>query len=85
MSNKRSKVLDISHGTVNRLRKMLLYNLLVRHSENICFKCGEIIDSVEELSVEHKIPWLNNNVALFWDLNNIIISHLVCDTHALDK
>jgi len=43
------------------------------------------IDSVEELSIEHKIPWLNNSSELFWDLDNIAFSHLICNTRAADK
>ena len=46
---------------------------------SVCFKCGETIETPETLSIEHKIPWLDNSVELFWDMNNIAFSHLSCN------
>lgn len=53
--------------------------LLTKYSENNCFKCGLAIDSPAELSIEHKEPWEGRSVELFWDLDNIAFSHLVCN------
>lgn len=73
-------------GTANnKLRKNILFYLLVKYNENICFQCGELIDSVDQLSIEHKISWLDKDVRLFWDLDNIAFSHLSCNIIAANK
>jgi hypothetical protein len=72
--------LKMPFGTANgRLRKMILFNLLCRLNENVCFVCHKKIQSVDLLSIEHKIPWLGNDTKLFWDLENIAFSHLSCN------
>ncbi len=73
--------LGMPHGTAcNRLRKMILLDLLKRLRANICFKCGESIQVVEDLSIEHKQPWEGISAELFWSLENIAFSHLRCNT-----
>jgi hypothetical protein len=72
--------LGMSHGAaVGQLKKRILFNLLKRLKENFCFKCGECIDLVGDLSIEHKQPWENISADLFWDLDNIAFSHLGCN------
>lgn len=67
-------------GTANaRLRKLVLFDVLQRHGENVCCRCGERIESVEELSLEHKKPWLNVSPELLWDLDNVGFSHARCN------
>lgn len=66
----------------NRLRKALLFDALKRHEENICYRCGTEILAVEDLSVDHKKPWLHVSSALFWDIDNIAYSHLSCNSAA---
>jgi hypothetical protein len=84
--NKRQRAfeqLGMPRGTAqHRLRKLILFDVLQRHNENICYRCGEPITSVDELSVEHKQSWENVDVGLFWDLNNIAFSHLTCNCSA---
>ena len=65
----------------SRLRKLVLFNLLSRYGDNNCYRCKEIITSPDDLSMEHKIPWLDseNPVELFFDLDNIAFSHLSCN------
>ena len=54
----KSAFLGMPHGTANaRLRNMILFHLLQKHGENICFNCSEMIETVDELSIEHKQPW----------------------------
>ena len=80
--------LGIPHGTANgRLRKIVLFELLKRHNENICFQCGKFIENVEEFSVEHKVPWLDseNPTKLFFDIDNIAFSHLRCNIVAAKR
>jgi hypothetical protein len=80
MSNKKSQFLGIPHGTaVARLRKSILFSLVRRLNEDYCFRCSNKIDDVKDLSIEHKQPWENISVELFWDLDNIAFSHLKCN------
>jgi hypothetical protein len=73
--------LGMPPGTAaGRLRKIILFHLLCRLEENICFKCAKEIVTVDELSIEHKEPWEGRSAELFWDLNNIAFSHLRCNT-----
>ena len=80
-SNKnKDAFLGMPHGTAtNRLRKMIMFDLLKRLGEDFCYRCENIIENVDDLSVEHKKPWLWNDKKLFWDLDNIAFSHLKCN------
>lgn len=81
-NKKRATQLEQPFGTAcNRLRKSIMFNLLVRHNENVCHKCSKPIEKIEELSIEHKTPWLDskNPKELFFDLSNIAFSHLFCN------
>lgn len=79
-NQKKDATLGMPHGTANsRLRKNILFHLLKKHGENVCFKCGQVIDKVEDLSIEHKLPWEGRSAELFWDLSNIAFSHLRCN------
>src|SRR5579864_1616417 len=78
--------LGMPRGTAaNRLRKLVLFDLLIRHKENVCYRCKQQIQKAEELSIEHKRPWENVDVKLFWDLTNIAFSHLSCNCAAGKK
>jgi hypothetical protein len=82
-NDKKSKQLGMPHGTAYaRLRKQVLFRLLEKHNENVCFQCSKKIEKVEDLSLEHKIPWLDGSIELFWDLDNIAFSHLNCNIGA---
>lgn len=83
-ANKRkTDQLGMPHGTASsRLRKLILFDLLVRHKENICYHCGLPISTAEELSTEHKKPWQGQDTSLFWNLDNIGFSHLSCNVGA---
>ena len=77
---KQSQQLGMSYGTAaSRLRKLVLFDTLKRHDENVCFQCGLSIESAAELSIEHKQPWLDVSADLFWDMSNIAFSHLRCN------
>jgi hypothetical protein len=77
---RKSAFLGMPHGTAGkRLRKLLLFDLLRKHSENVCFKCAGEIESADELSIEHKLPWEGVSVEHFWSLDNIAFSHLRCN------
>lgn len=85
MSEKKSKQLELPFGTASsRLRKLIIFNLVKKVGENYCFQCSSEIETVDEFSIEHKIPWLDseNPKELFFSLDNIAFSHLKCNVNA---
>ena len=87
-NEKKAKQLGMAPGTAaNRLKKMLLFQLIQETKKDLCFQCGQLIEAVEELSIEHKTPYLNSDdpIGLFFDLNNIAFSHLSCNCSAGGK
>ena len=85
MSEKKNAQLGMNNSTAaHRLRKDIMFKLLAKLEENICYQCKKSIESANDLSVEHKIPWLDSEdpVKLFFDLDNIAFSHLSCNTAA---
>ena len=77
---RKSAFLGMPHGTaIGRLRKMILFHLLQKHDENVCFRCSRTIETADELSIEHKQPWEGISVELFWSLDNIAFSHRACN------
>jgi tRNA nucleotidyltransferase (CCA-adding enzyme) len=66
----------------NRLVKDILFSFAVRLGYK-CWHCGKDL-SREDFTVEHKVPWLDSAdpKALFFDLDNIHFSHLLCNTGA---
>lgn len=84
-NTKKTEQLGQSHGAaVHKLRKSIIFALLGMLNLNVCFQCNESINNIEDLSIEHKIPWLDSKdpQALFFDLNNIAFSHLSCNCRA---
>ena len=65
----------------NKLRKEVLFCLLKKHKENICYRCGCEIDDIKSLSIDHKTRWFNSDTPqkLFWDMGNILFSHRECN------
>lgn len=90
MSNnneKKSKLLGEGIGAATgKLRKAILWDLLVKLNLNICFQCGQPIETIQELSIEHKLPWqsADDPKVTFYDLTNIAFSHLKCNVDAAD-
>lgn len=73
-------MLGMPYGTAcHQLRQMILFSLAQRLGLTTCFVCERDIESVSDLSIEHKVPW-SSDVDLFWDLNNIAFSHRPCNT-----
>ncbi len=84
-NKKKSDQLGMPHGTASaKLRKTILFSLVVLLNMNVCYQCGKEIESEDELSIEHKVPWLDNDdpKATFFDLENIAFSHLRCNCAA---
>ena len=71
---RKSAFLGMPHGTAaNRLRKMILFHLLEKRGENICFNCAKRINTAAELSIEHKQPWEGVSLELYWSMDNIAL------------
>jgi hypothetical protein len=64
---------------VHKLRKMLLFAVIQRLGQDVCYRCGCKILLLDELSIDHKKPWRGVSADLFWDLENIAFSHLRCN------
>lgn len=83
--DKKTQQLEVNFGTAaNRLKKVIMLDLLKQLNKNICFQCKKEIETVEELSIEHKVPWLDSDrpKELFFNLDNIAFSHLTCNIRA---
>ena len=82
-NQKKAAQLGMPAGTANaKLRKNILFKLVQQLSLDFCFQCGARIETVDEFSIEHKVPWLDGDTELFWDLDNIAFSHLNCNIRA---
>jgi hypothetical protein len=84
-TEKKERLLGESYGAAtSRLRKEVLFQLLVNQGLNVCFQCGKEIETAGEVSIEHKRPWMSaeNPKEAFYDLDNIAISHLSCNVRA---
>jgi hypothetical protein len=85
MSAKKNNLLGMSYGTAaNRMRKLLMFNLVCRLNENFCHRCGGEIETASAFSIEHTVPWESavDPVAAFFDLEKIKFSHLRCNSGA---
>lgn len=84
-NEKKAKQLGMPQGTAaNRLRKSIIFSLVKRLQENYCYQCGAEIETENELSIEHKVPYLDSTdpVELYFSLDNIAYSHLSCNSGA---
>ena len=81
-SRKKSAKLRMPYNNARRiLLKSILFDLIKKLNLDICYRCNQKIEIIEELSIEHKEAWLNsdNPIEKFFDLNNIAFSHLRCN------
>lgn len=79
-NRQKKKQLGLNPSTATaRLRKMVLFDLVKKVRQDSCFRCGKKIRRYEDLSIDHKKPWLHVNPDLFWDLDNITFSHTKCN------
>lgn len=87
-SLKAATQLGMPVGTaMNKLKKELMFLLAQKCGMDICHRCGGLIASSKELSVEHIQPWLDSATPseLFFSLDNIAFSHLSCNVAAARK
>jgi len=79
--NKKSSQLGMSSGKAsNILLKDILWDFIVKTNQNYCCKCNLQMHRLT-FSIEHIQPWLDseNPTDLFFNLNNISFSHLICN------
>ena len=84
----KDKLLGQSFGSANnRLRKLILWTLVCQTDRNVCFRCGQRIEDIDDLSIEHKEPWqsADDPKAAFYDLGNIAFSHTHCNYGAAKR
>jgi hypothetical protein len=84
-NDKKKQQLGIPFGTAcHRLRKIILFNLVKETNRSICHRCGNRIESAEDLSIDHIEPWLDDEqpIEKFFDYSNIAYSHKDCNTAA---
>lgn len=80
---KKEEQLEMNMSTASyALRKKILFSFIVRAGENTCYRCGLKIENEEDLTIDHKISWLDVDPALFWDLDNVAFSHPICNSKA---
>jgi hypothetical protein len=87
-NKRKDELLGEPHGTANgKLRKSIIFWLVQETGKDICHRCGEKIETIEELSIEHKDNWMSaeNPIESFYDLGNIAFSHLGCNVGAADR
>jgi len=68
----------------NRLKKTLMFELAKKLDMHWCFQCAAEIEHSDDMSVEHKTPWLHSEdpKGLFFDIENIAFSHKSCNYRA---
>jgi len=87
-SKKKAELLGEPAGTANaKLRKAIIFWLVQETGRDICYRCGEKISTIDELSIEHKESWMTaeNPAEAFHNLDNISFSHLGCNCSAADR
>lgn len=81
-NSEKSKQLGMSFSTASsKLRKEIMFRLVQKCGLDICYRCNEKIENVDDFSIEHKEPWLHSEEPnkLFFDMNNIAFSHTHCN------
>ena len=81
---RKDELLGMPYATARaRLQKQIMFSLAKVLGVDVCFRCGKTIDSVNELSTEHKDPWqlADDPIESFFDINNIAFSHLLCNSN----
>jgi hypothetical protein len=80
--NKKTEQLGCNLGSAAiKLRKLILFDLIVKFDLNKCYRCGKSINAVGDFTLDHKIDWLDsvNPKELFFDVSNVTFSHALCN------
>ena len=82
-NEKKTKQLGMHYSTAqHRLRKRILFMFIQRLKLDSCFQCKNLIVDVDDMSIDHKKPWLDEDTRFFWDMGNIAFSHRSCNSSA---
>lgn len=79
----KGKQLGVAYSTArSMLYKIIIFDLVRAANLNSCYRCGKVIDCIEDFSVDHKVEWMHQSNAkeLYFDLLNIAFSHLRCNS-----
>ena len=79
---KKSALLGESYDAASyKLRKMLLVSMAVVLELDICHRCKQTIENIDDFSIDHMIQWAetDNPKKYFYDLKNIVFSHASCN------
>ena len=82
---KKKEQLGMAQGTArNKLVKSIMFDMVKRLGLNFCYQCAAEIIEIDNLTVEHKEPWLDSKdpKGLYFDLDNIAFSHHACNSGA---
>lgn len=82
-SKKKSQALGMPYGkAVHRLRKLVLFRVIKQAGLDVCSRCGQRIESADEVSIEHTVPWqtARHPKAIFFDVDRVAFSHLRCNS-----
>ena len=85
ISKRRAAQLGMPLGTAaNRLRKALLFRYIQMMEHDVCWRCGNVIKKIDDLSIDHVVRWFKSEdpIGLFFDLDNIRFAHLRCNSGA---
>jgi hypothetical protein len=78
-TKKRAEQLGMPNSTAqNRMKKNKILQVFRKHGEDKCYHCGNPILTMKEMVFDHITPWLDNDVGLFWDSENIVFAHISC-------
>ena len=61
------------------LRKSLIFHMMKKLGEDNCYRCNAIIETENEMTLDHKKEWENVDPKLFFDVTNIAFSHAKCN------
>lgn len=78
----KSKQLGMNFSTASlKLKKQMMFSMIQKCGMDTCYRCGQKIENVDEMTIEHKLPWLHseNPVELYFDFDNIAFSHDECN------
>ncbi len=67
------------HKANHRLTRRFIFHLAGRLRMLDCYRCHKPIATYEEMSIDHKEDWLKVDPALFWDVENLALSHKRCN------
>lgn len=64
-----------------RLKRRFMFHCLKEAGYAICYRCGETILNEKDLTLDHKVDWLDSSIPSinFWDLGNLAFSHRACN------